>query len=324
MKASAMKSIRNIFIVACIYTVFLVLNKIGFLDAYFLQLIMLTCINLMMTSSLNLINGFTGQFSIGHAGFMAIGGYVSAIISTLLFPRVPSILQLPFFMLILLIGGCVAAFVGFLIGLPCLRLKGDYLAIVTLAFGEVIRAVIRMIPAIGGARGLPGIPAYSNYSIIFIITVISIIAIRNIVNSNHGRFFISIRENEIAAETLGINVFKYKVLAFVFSAFIAGIAGGLFAHLMNFIQPDQFSMAKSTDYLIFLYAGGTASISGSIISSIVLTILPEMLRFLSDWRLVIYAVLLVFIMLKRPDGLYGNKEFPALKVKNYEIAKKGA
>lgn len=319
LKKSTLVWMRNLLIVFALYALLFLLHKFKVIDSYVLQLVMLTCINLIMTTSLNLINGFTGQFSIGQAGFMAIGAYTSAIFTVVILPpaAISGFLQIPYFILSLLLGGVAAGIVGMLLGMPCLRLNGDYLAIVTLAFGEIVRALIRMIPFVGGPRGMTNIPMYSNFTIIFFIALIIVLVVRNLVNSSFGRAFVSIRENEIAAETLGINTFKYKVMSFAFSAFIAGIAGGLFAHLMSFIQPDQFSMVKSTDYLVFLYAGGTASLSGSIISSTLLTILPEMLRFLKDWRLVIYAVLLVFIMLRRPNGLYGGKEFPALRVKNY-------
>lgn len=324
-KSATLRNIRNLAIVVALYAILFVLNKVGIVDSYIMQLVMVSCINLIMTVSLNLINGFTGQFSIGQAGFMAIGAYVSAIFTTILVPSlvITGPARTLFFFFALLIGGIAAGLVGLLLGMPCLRLKGDYLAIVTLAFGEIIRAVIRMIPFVGGPRGLSSIPSYSNYTIIFFITLVVVILVRNLVNSNFGRAFISIRENEIAAETLGINVFRYKVMSFAISAFIAGIAGGLFAHLMGFIQPDQFAMTKSTDYLVMLYAGGTASLSGSIIASAVLTILPETLRFINDWRLVIYALLMIFIMLRRPNGLYGGKEFSVLRAKNYVLKRKG-
>ena len=294
-----------------------ILNRLGIINSYYLQIVMFAGINIIMTISLNLVNGFTGQFSIGHAGFMGVGAYASAVVTTVLFNTGswPAYLQVPIFLLSLLVGGIFAGFVGFLIGLPSLRLKGDYLAIVTLGFGELLRAIIRLIDYVGGPRGLAGIPRYTNLFWVFLFTLLSIYAARNFVNSSFGRACISIRENEVAAETMGVDTTKYKVISFTFASAMAGVAGGLFAHLLMFLQPDTFSFLKSIDFLVFLYAGGMSSISGSIISAGVLTAVPELLRFLAKWRIVIYGVVLVILMIKRPEGLYGGKEFGFLKVK---------
>ncbi|HOS68968.1 MAG TPA: branched-chain amino acid ABC transporter permease [Bacillota bacterium] len=308
-------------IIVLLYVVISALNKFGLVNSYLLQIIMLAGINIIMTVSLNIVNGFTGQFSIGQAGFMAIGGYASALFTTILFNTAswPAYTQIPMFIFSLFMGGVAASFIGFLIGLPTLRLKGDYLAIVTLAFGEVVRASIRLIDFVGGPRGLAGIPRYTNLFWVFLFTFLAIYGARNFVNSSFGRACISIRENEVASETMGINTTKYKVLSFTFAAFMAGVAGGLFGHLLMFLQPDTFSFLKSNDYLVFLYAGGAGSISGSIVSGLVLTIVPEMLRFMSNWRIVIYALVLVMLMLKRPEGLYGGKEFKWLKPKKRTV-----
>lgn len=297
------------------------LNRTKVLSDYYIQLIMLSCINVMMTVSLNLVNGYTGQFSIGHAGFMAIGAYISAYITSVLTDSAsfPIIGQYAVFFAAILASIIAAGVAGFLVGLPCLRVSGDYLAIVTLGFGEVIRAVIRLIPAVGGARGMTGIPKYSNLWIILFATLIVIILVRNLVNSAHGRACVSIRENEIAAGSVGVNAFKTKMMAFVVAAMMAGMAGALYSHLLCYCQPDLFSMLKSTDYLVFLYAGGSASITGSIVSAFVLTFLPEVIRFLSTWRMAIYAALLILIMLFRPNGLCGGKEIPILRCKNYQL-----
>jgi branched-chain amino acid transport system permease protein len=308
-------------IIVLLYVLITALNKFGIVNSYILQIIMLAGINIIMTVSLNIVNGFTGQFSIGQAGFMAIGGYASALFTTILFNTSswPAYAQVPMFIFSLLMGGVAASFIGFLIGLPTLRLKGDYLAIVTLAFGEVVRATIRLIDFIGGPRGLAGIPRYTNLFWIFIFTFLAVYGARNFVNSSFGRACISIRENEVASETMGINTTKYKVLSFTFAAFMAGVAGGLYGHLLMFLQPDTFSFLKSNDYLVFLYAGGAGSISGSMISGLVLTIVPEMLRFMSNWRIVIYSLVLIMLMLKRPEGLYGGKEFKWLKLKKRTV-----
>ena len=308
-------------VTAAVYLLVVLLNKAGIIRGYYLQLIMISCINVCMTVSLNLVNGFTGQFSVGHAGFMAIGSYVSGYLTTQVIPQasIPAALQAPVFILALLAGGLVAGIAGALIGLPTLRLRGDYLAIVTLGFGEIIRAIIRLIPAVGGAKGMSGIPKYSNLLIVLIVTVVIVVLCRNLVNSAQGRACISIRENEIAASCLGVNTFKYKMMVFIVAAAMAGVAGGLYAHALCYTQPDLYSFNKSCDYLVFLYAGGTASLTGSVLSAFLLTFLPEVLRFLSDWRMAIYALLLIIIMLRLPNGLFGGREIPFMRCRNYRL-----
>lgn len=294
------------------------LNRVGVINAYAMQLIMLGCINIMMTVSLNLVNGFTGQFSIGHAGFMAVGAYSSALVTTLVFKTSawPVAAQILIYIVSLIFGGIIAALMGLLIGIPSLRLKGDYLAIVTLGFGELLRSVIRLIDYVGGPRGLTGIPGYTNFFWVFLFTVLTIFFARNIVYSSVGRSCLSVRDNEIAAEAMGINTTKVKVRIFTIASFIAGVAGGLYAHMFMYLQPDTFNFAKSTDFLVFLYAGGAGSISGSILSAAVLTVVPELLRFLENWRMVIYGFVLVILMLRRPQGIMGNKEFSFIGKRN--------
>lgn len=308
----------TLLIIFAIYVVLEVLNRTGIINSYLMQIVMFAGINIIMTVSLNIINGFTGQFSIGQAGFMSVGAYASAVITRVLFNTYgwPIYMQIPIFLVSLVVGGIAAAFIGFLIGIPTLKVKGDYLAIVTLGFGEIVRAVIRLIQPIGGARGLSAIPQYTNLFWIFVFVVLAVYVARNFVNSTFGRACISIRENEIAAETMGIDTTKFKILSFTFASFLSGVAGGLYAHLLTYIQPDMFSFVKSTDYLVFLYAGGMSSISGSIVSALVLTALPEFLRFLASWRMVLYGLLLIVLMLKMPNGLFGGKEFKFLQVRN--------
>jgi branched-chain amino acid transport system permease protein len=263
------------------------------------------------------VNGFTGQFCIGHAGFMSLGAYGAAVITTMVFggKSISVLAQTPVFLLGLLIGGCVAAFVGALIGLPSLKLKGDYLAIVTLAFGEIVRAILRLFKPIGGARGMIGIPNYSTLAWILLFMTLTLYLLKNLIYSPYGRAFIAIRDNEVAADVMGIDTTKYKITSFCIAAFIAGVAGGLYAHLLAFIQPDSFSFTKSADFLVFMYAGGSGSLTGSIVGATILTILPEILRFLADWRLVVYAAILVIVMLYRSDGLVGGKELPFMRIK---------
>ena len=296
---------------AVVLVVIAILHECRVINSYNMQVLMFAEINVIMTVSLNLVNGFTGQFSLGHATFMGIGAYASAILTTLAFQtaRWSGAAQIAAFVIALLAGGAVSAAIGFLIALPSLKLKGDYLAILTLAFGEIVKTTIRLIDYVGGPRGITAIPKYSNFYWITGITVLSVILIRNYVYSRFGRCSISVRENEIAAQSMGVNTTKYKVRAFVVASFFAGIAGGLYAHLLMFIEPNLFNLEASINYLVYLYAGGMASISGSIISTIVLSILPEVLRFLGNWRYVIYPLLLIFIMLRRQNGLLGGKEF---------------
>lgn len=300
------------------YLLIILLNKTGMINQYMMQVLILAGINIIMTVSLNLVNGITGQFSIGHAGFMAIGAYISAIVTSVSFKILsPDIYtKNAIFLAALIIGGLIAALFGFLIAQPTLKVKGDYLAIVTLGFGEVIRAAIRVIDYVGGPRGMTGISKMTSFTWVYVMVVLSVIGVRNFVDSTYGRSCLAIRENEIAADAMGTNTLKYKAAAFTFASFLAGVAGGLFAHLLMYIQPDSFSYSKSADFLVYLYAGGVGSISGSIVGALVLTILPELLRFLADWRLVIYAGILLYMIIWKPFGLMGGYEFKVLGIKS--------
>jgi branched-chain amino acid transport system permease protein len=304
-----------------IYGLIILLKSAGIVNNYHIQILMFAGVNIMMTLSLNIVNGFTGQFSIGHAGFMSLGAYGSATITTLLLKpdTIPTSMQIPVFLMSLVVGGLVAASIGFLIGLPTLKLKGDYLAIVTLAFGEIVRAGLRLVEPIGAARGMIGIPKYANLAWIFFFVAMTLFVVRNIIYSRYGRAWIAIRDNEIAADAMGIDTTRYKIMSFTFSAFIAGVAGGLFAHVVSFIQPDMFSFVRSSDFLVFLYAGGSGSLTGSIVGALLLTALPEALRFLASWRLVIYALVLIIVMIYRPKGLAGGHELPFLKITRKEL-----
>jgi branched-chain amino acid transport system permease protein len=276
--------------------------------------------------SLNLINGFTGQFSLGHAGFMAVGAYSSAYLSTLIPPFVGP-LQFIYFGLLALVGGLFAAGAGFLVGLPSLRLRGDYLAIVTLGFGEIIRVVLLNTPAVGGARGMYGIQGptdwtfgsitFSKFFFGYTHALFWVLAcfffIHRVIRSSHGRAFLSVREDEIAAEAMGINTTQAKVRAFVLSSFFAGVAGSIFAHYSNYLNPSTFSFMRSVDAVIMVVLGGMGSLSGSLMAAGIITILPEALRPLQeatgvDLRMVIYSLCLILLMILRPKGLMGNKE----------------
>jgi len=312
-----LKKNSAVFIIPLIYILLAGLQKGKILNAYVIQVVILSCINIMLTQALNLVNGMTGQNSLGHAGFMGVGAYFACILSTIVFPvkEMAPGMQTVMFLLVTLAGGLLAALCGFLVGLPTLRLRGDYLAIVTLGFGEVIRVVIRMMEIVDGARGFSGIPKLSGLFWAYAFTILVIYVCRNILDSRHGRACIAIREDEIASDAMGINPAKYKIIAFVTSAFIAGIAGSIYGHTMRFLHPDVFAYTKSTDLVVYLYAGGVGSISGAIIGALTLTVLPEVMRFLADWRLVIYGGLLVVIILYKQTGIFGGKEFAFLKIR---------
>ena len=285
-------------------------------NPYYFQVLMLIGINIVLAVSLNLVNGFTGQFSIGHAGFMAVGAYASAMFTFKLgMPLVASLHGVPqpvaegiALLLALVAGGLLAAAAGWLVGLPSLRLRGDYLAIVTLGFGEIIRVVILNVDAIGGARGLPGIPQYANFFWVFGAVVMVVLLARNLGHSTHGRALFAIRDDEVAAEALGVDTTKYKVLAFVMGAFFAGVAGGLFAHFLSYLNPSSFTFLKSIEVIAMVVLGGMGSISGSVIAAIVLTLLPEVLRPVKEYRMVIYSLMLIVLMITRPQGLLGTRE----------------
>ena len=285
-------------------------------NPYYFQVLMLIGINIVLAVSLNLVNGFTGQFSIGHAGFMAVGAYTSAMFTLKIGqPLAASWHFLPgpvaeglVLLMALVAGGLLAAVAGWIVGLPSLRLRGDYLAIVTLGFGEIIRVLILNIDAIGAARGLPGIPQYSTFFWVFGTAVLVIVMARRIATSTHGRALFAIRDDEVAAEALGVDTTRYKVLAFVLGAFFAGVAGGLFAHFLSYLNPSSFTFLKSIEVIAMVVLGGMGSISGSVLAAILLTLLPEVLRPVKDFRLVIYSLMLIILMITRPQGLLGTRE----------------
>jgi branched-chain amino acid transport system permease protein len=285
--------------VVLVYAVLQGLIEIDMLGPYWVLNLVVIGINIILATSLNLINGFTGQFSIGHAGFMAVGAYVSAVMTVKF--------QIAFPLAIL--GGAVAAgMLGFVIGLPTLRLSGDYLAIATLGLGEIIRITILNINYVGGASGFMGIPRNTTFTIAFFVTVLSVYIMKNFISSSHGRACISIRENEIAAESMGVNTTKYKVLAFTMGAFFAGVAGALFSHYFYIAHPSSFTFMKSFDILTMVVLGGLGSLTGSITAAVLLTFISAMLASVPELRMVIYSLALILLMMYRPQGLFGNKE----------------
>lgn len=296
---------------------------------YFVYLSLLVGVNVVLAVSLNVINGMTGQFSIGHAGFMAVGAYGSAVVSQALGEYRVGFLpeavehQL-FFVLALAVGGVLAGVAGFVVGLPSLRLKGDYLAIVTLGFGEIILVVVRNTPALGGALGLSGTPQHTTFFSVWFAVFVVVLFSRRLLQSPHGRSLVAIREDEVAAEAMGVDTTSYKVRAFVVSSFFAGVGGGLFAHFQSIITPgDSFSFVKSMEVVVMIVAGGLGSTSGAVVAAVVLTLLPEGMRALfisvgggdaslaqsiDQLRKPLFGVLLVVMMLTRPQGLFGTHE----------------
>ena len=348
--------------------------------AYYYDIVIGIGIAIVLAASLNLVNGHTGQFSLGHAGFMGLGAYFASMVSLgVQFPLVPypgfagsaawlvivkslgwalalavnSLLSLlnawvsaahelpqpAQFVAALFVGGLAAAVAGLLVGVPSLRLKGDYLAIVTLGFNEIIRVVIQNAEPLGAQRGLGGMPLLTNVFWTFSTAALTIYVVWNLVNSTYGRGFLAVRDDEIAAEAMGINTTKYKVLAFVTAAFFAGLAGGLYAHFKQFITPDGFNFMKSVDIVVMVILGGMGSTVGVCVAAALLTILPEVLRYLPQWiekagtgifhrlgameqdhviklkpwvvnllqnRMILYSLLLIVLMLMRPQGLFAG------------------
>jgi branched-chain amino acid transport system permease protein len=292
--------------------------------AYYQRIIVLMGINIILAVSLNIINGHAGQFSLGHAGFMAIGAYFAAFLTYFYFMpfvnKFPEgtqqwILQNALLLVSVLMGGLLAAIAGYLVGLPSLRLRGDYLAIVTLGFGEIIRVLILNIEKIGAARGLSGIPRWANFFWVYLFVGVTVLISWRLVQSSVGRAFLAVREDQIAAEAMGVDTTRYKVKAFIIGSFLAGVAGGLFAHYMMYLNPRMFEFLKSFEVVVMVVLGGLGSISGSIVSASVLTILQEALRGVKNYmpggkdpRMIVYALLLIVLMLTRPQGLLGRRE----------------
>lgn len=301
----------NIGAIIVIYALLTLLMKTGIINSYYEVIVISIGINIILAVSLNLATGYLGQLALGHAGFMAVGAYVSAICTAHM--NLPDTLQL---IVSLLIGGIVAGILGILVGVPALRLKGDYLAIITLAFGEIIRVIILNLKITGGARGLKGIPLLTSFNSVYWITVIIVAIIYTLINSRHGRAIISIREDEIAAESVGIPTTFYKNFAFSLAALFAGIGGGLYAHYYTVLDPGSFDFMRSIEILIIVVLGGMGSLTGSIVAAIVLTILPQLLIDFADWRMLIYSIILVIMMIFRPEGLFGKKEFSLMGLLN--------
>ncbi|MCC8079655.1 MAG: branched-chain amino acid ABC transporter permease [Oscillospiraceae bacterium] len=304
----------------------LVLMMAGGVISNYWQGIMVTVgINVILAVSLNIATGYLGQLPLGHAGFMAVGAYAGGLFmkATPLASLISSgdtAATVPWIILALLISGLVAAVFGLIIGIPALRLKGDYLAILTLGFGEIIRVVITNIDSVlgfkftYGAAGLKQIPKISSFTLVFLCVALTCLIIHMVMKSRHGRAILSIRENEIAAESCGINITYYKVMAFALSAFFAGIAGCLYAGYLGSLFPSTFKFMKSIEILVMVVLGGMGSMLGSVLAATVLTVVSELLRSLGDLRMVFYSLILVVMMIFRPKGLLGTYDFSVSRI----------
>lgn len=287
---------------AVVFTVVTVLINAGLLGSYYQITLYNICINIILAVSLNLIIGICGQFSLGHAGFMCIGAYSAAIM-------VKSMPNMGGFAIGIVIGLIISAIAALIVSIPTLRLRGDYLAIATLGFSEIIRIVVLNMEITNGAAGITGIPQLTSWPLLFIVMVLSIMIVTNFGRSRQGRACISIREDEIASEAMGVNTTKYKTLAFVIGAMLASVAGALYACNFFVIQPDLFNFNKSIDILVMVVFGGMGSITGSLIAAVFIGILNTVLQSFSSIRMIIYGLALVGIMIFRPGGLLGTKEF---------------
>jgi branched-chain amino acid transport system permease protein len=311
------KNIYTWLIIIAVFALLFALIHLGILNPYWQQIIQYAGIISISALGLNLIYGYTGQFSLGHAAFYGIGAYTSALITKLI-PQggIASLL------IAIVAASVIVALVAFLIGMPILRLKSDYLGIATLGFGIIIKVIFdnadAVIPSMGGSRGMLGIPKLTSFPVVYAGVIAAVLVIRNFVSSSLGRACISIREDEIAAESVGINTTKYKTLGFVLGSVFAGVAGALYAHLYTFLHPMNFDFLKSIDVLLIVVLGGLGSISGTIIAAVSWTFLLEGLRVILppsilDWRLVIYPLLLIIVMILKPKGLLSGLELGFLK-----------
>lgn len=271
-------------------------------------------INIILALGLNLIIGFTGQFSLGHAGFMSIGAYSAAI----MLAKMPNLGGLVAGMLL---GIVITTIVALIVAIPTLRLRGDYLAIATLGFSEVIRIAIQNMEITGGAAGLSNIPKLTTFPFVFIFIILSVLVVHNFIRSSYGRACISVREDEIASESMGVNTTKYKTLAFVIGAILASLAGALYASYFYVLKPTTFGFMKSIDILVIVVFGGMGSLSGSFLAAIVLGLINLFLQSYSEIRMILYALAIIIIMVYRPQGLFGNKEITDFLPKKWQKKK---
>ncbi|HLA25140.1 MAG TPA: branched-chain amino acid ABC transporter permease [bacterium] len=302
-----------VLLLVAVFPLTILLPSSGVINPYLNLVLKYIGINIMLTVSLNLVNGYMGEFSVGHAGFMAIGAYTAAILTVWVFPAGSGAWLFP---LALLAGGLAAGVAGLGIAVPSFRTRGDYLAIVTLAFNMIVKSVLENVDAIGGPRGFMGMDKLTSLAWVYVSVILTLYLARNFVFSRFGRGVLSLREDEIAAGLVGVNTRQIKVQTFVLSAALAGVAGGLFAHELQFINPRSFTILKSTDMLLMVYLGGIGSLGGSILGATIFTVVLEGLRTVmqqlgisQEWRLVVAPLLLVLLMIYRPRGIMGLREF---------------
>ena len=319
--------IINLGLFIAFISLFGVLLSSGALPGFITKVAMLIGIQVILAVSLNVSTGYLGQLPLGHAGFMAVGAYASAIFMT--HTSIPAGIAFP---IGIAIAAAVAGLFGVLIGIPALRLKGDYLAIITLGFGDIIRVVLLNIDSVlgfkltNGAAGLQNIPKTTTFVNAWLMVGLTCFLIHTFIKSRHGRAVLSIRENEIAAEACGINITYYKTLAFSMSAAFAGAAGALYAGYLGILNPSSFGFMKSIEILVMVVLGGMGSMLGSVVSATVLTAVPEILRAFSDYRMIAYSLLLIIVMIFKPSGLFGQYDFSLSRLieKLFRPAKKKA
>lgn len=291
------------------FVVLTILMKVGIIGSYYSITLYNIFINIILAVSLNLVIGICGQFSLGHAGFMCIGAYCAGIMVKMM-PNMTGLV------IGVLIGFVLSTIVALIVSIPTLRLKGDYLAIATLGFAEIVRILVQNMEITNGAAGLNGIPKLTTFPLLFVCAVISILVVYNFTHSAPGRACLSIREDEIASEAMGINTTKYKVIAFVIGALLASLAGALFACNFYVIKPDQFTFNKSIDILVMVVFGGMGSMTSSVLAAVAIGIINVVLANFSEIRMIIYGLALVGIMIFKPTGILGTKELSFKKLLN--------
>ncbi len=325
------KNLYNLIAIVVVFVVLYGLQVVGLINRYNTSIMIMVLISIILATSLNVATGFLGQLVLGHAGFMAIGAYTAALIGIGLSDAGfvdglgETIGNLVIFLISALGAFVLAGLAGILVGTPALRLRGDYLGIMTLGFGEIVRAILTNINITGGAQGLTGIPRIMSFPLAYWVAVFVVVVIYLFMNSRHGRAILSIREDEIASESVGINITRYKIIGFVMASAFGGVGGAIYAFQYGYLAPTAFGFVKSIDIFVIVVLGGMGSLSGGIIAAIFLTFLPEYLREFNEYRLLLYSILLVVTMLYRPQGLMGTREFSltgAVKKVKSKISKK--
>lgn len=331
-----MRRFTSLILYALLSLVIITAAQGRWVNPYILQIAMFVGINIILSTSLNLVNGYMGEFSVGHAGFMAVGAYITSVLNVWLFSSTkvfgPAVLSpssaIYLFPVTLILGGIGAAVVGLLVAIPSFRTRGDYLAIITLAVNYIVKSYIENMQVIGGARGFMGMSGIVNamqevvnvpWVLIWVLTSVGVTVwlLHRFVNSTYGKGIVAIRDDEIAAEIMSVDTRRMKIVAFMLSSGLAGIAGGLFAHILGYINPGTFTIMKSTEALVMVYLGGMGSLSGAILSAVSLTLILEFFRPLQVAKWVVVPLLLILLMLFRPEGIMGHREFtdvfPALR-----------